>query len=637
MCGIVGIIHKEQTQDSIIRRVESMMDTIVHRGPDGSGIWQDQNIVLGHRRLSIIDPEHGKQPLETPDGQLAIVFNGEIYNYIELKEELVKKGHPISSHSDTEVLLYAYREWGEDCLDHLLGMFAFAIWDKKNQSLFCARDRVGIKPFYYYTDGKSLVIASEIKAILASGLVKAELDPFGFQDYLSLQFCLGQKTMFRGIKKLEPGYKFTVKVNDQVIKAEPRQYWEVNYEVDYSKNEEWFTNNLSNLIEDAIRIHLRSDVPLGAHLSGGLDSTTIACFASKILNGNPISTFTGAFPEGEKFDETKYAKITAKSIGSIYNEIYIDGSKFPEFFPNLIYMMDEPLAGPGLIPQYFVSKLASEHVKVVLGGQGGDELFAGYTRYLVLFLENCLKKSIYHPNQSSGLQLGDIIGNFPYLSGYEGMIQNLFKSNVFGETDQKYYQLIDRNEGNAKIFSNDVFSKDYSTFNEFQDIFKKAGNDSILNSMLHFDLKGSLPALLHVEDRTSMAASIESRVPLLDHRIVEFLATVPEEIKFKNGNMKHLFKRVIEGKIPDAVYNRTDKMGFPTPLTSWLSGSSKEFVRDILLSEKARSRGLYNIQEVEKFVENQQEFGRVIWGLMCMEMWHRIYIDGDYGEIQKVA
>lgn len=629
MCGFVGIINPQDQTKTLVNRVQNMMKTIIHRGPDGQGIWSDTDVglCLGHTRLAIIDPKHGKQPLMTQDEDLVIVFNGEIYNYLELRRELIQKGHPICSYSDTEVLLYAYREWGESCVERLLGMFAFVIWDKQKKHLFCSRDRVGIKPFYYYFDGQKLVFGSEIKALLASGLLPAEVNINGLQDYLTFQFCLGDKTLFQGIQKLEPGCSLTIQVGQTGFQLHGKSYWDVTYQIDESHDEKWFVDQLNTLIEEAVRVHLRSDVPLGVYLSGGLDSTSVACLTAKMLRGESIMTFTGAFPDGEKYDETKYAKITAQSIGASYNEIYIDGSGFPDFFPNLIYMMDEPLAGPGLIPQYFVSKLAANHVKVVLGGQGGDEVFCGYTRYLVVLFENCLKKAIYNPNNNEGVQLADIISNLPYLAGYQEMIQGLLKADVFDEHDKSYFRLIDRSQGNVGLFSKEIFSNTYSTFGEYQKIFKKSSSTSLINSMLYFDLKCSLPALLHVEDRASMAASIESRIPLLDHRIIEFMATVPESIKFKHGNMKHLFKKVIQNIIPQAVYDRKDKMGFPTPLTSWLKGESKEFVYDTLLSQKARSRGIYNIDMVEKCLTDEKEFGRVVWGLLCIEIWHKTFID----------
>jgi len=610
-----------------------MLDSISHRGPDGEGVFLDpeQRVVLGHRRLAIIDPEHGKQPMTTVDGQLTVAFNGAIYNYLELRRELIAKGHPIHSYSDTEVLLYAYREWGEACVDRFIGMFAFAIWDRAHNRLFCARDRVGIKPFYYHFDGVSLVFGSEIKAILASGLVKAESSSSGLQDYLTFQFCLNEKTLFKGIQKLEPGHCMVVQLSDGKSVLKLRQYWDVNYDIDDRHNEAWFIDHLAGLIEDATRMHLRSDVPLGAHLSGGLDSSAVVCLAADLLKGECIKTFTGAFPDGPQFDETGYAKTVAAFAGTDYKEIYIQGSELPELLPRLMYYMDEPLAGPGVIPQYYVSKLAAQHVKVVLGGQGGDELFIGYARYLVAYLEKCLSGAIYETaNQNPyAVTLESIVPNLPLLQTYKPMMQGLWKDGLFDSPDRRYFKLIDRSEGMSNLFNPGVFEGRYSPFESFQQIFNRDGLHSMINRMTYFDLKGSLPALLHVEDRTSMAASIESRVPLLDHRIVEFMARIPPNIKFSGGRMKHLFKESVRNTVPAQIFERKDKMGFPTPLTQWTKGVAKDFVRDTLLSDRVRQRGLYNFAAMEKALDNEREFGRVVWGLLCLELWHRIYIDGD--------
>lgn len=612
------------------------MGAIRHRGPDGDGVWLDAQrpVGLGHVRLAIIDPEHGKQPMVTEDGRFIVVFNGAIYNYLELRRELIGKGHPIHSYSDTEVLLYAYREWGESFVDRLQGMFAFAIWDRHEQRLFCARDRVGIKPFYYHFDGKRLLFASEIKAILADPSVRAQANPEGLQDYLTFQFCLDQKTLFKGVEKLEPGHCLSARYEGDALKVSTRQYWDLQYNINDEHDERYFIDSLAGLIDDSIRLHMRSDVPLGAHLSGGLDSSAVVCLASRMLGGEPMHTFTGAFNEGPQFDETHYAKDVAAFAGTTYNEIYIPaGQELADILPRLMYYMDEPLAGPGVIPQYYVSRLASQHVKVVMGGQGGDELFVGYARYMAAYLEKCLSGAIYQTaNQNRyAVSLESIVPNMPLLATYQPMLQGLWKNGLFGPHDQRYFSLVDRSEGMTQLFNQDALrgSGGYSSFESFQRIFNRDELHSLVNQMTYFDLKGSLPALLHVEDRTSMAASIESRVPLLDHRIVEFMATIPPNIKFANGRMKHLFKEAVRSSVPQSIFERKDKMGFPTPLTQWTKGVARDFVRDTLLSDRARQRGLYNVPAVENALSNEREFGRVVWGLLCLELWHRIFIDGD--------
>ena len=632
MCGILGMVSLSASATEMEQRVIRALDSLAHRGPDGNGVHVEpgSGVVLGHRRLAIIDPERGKQPMSTADGEITVVFNGAIYNYLELRRELIAKGHSLHSYSDTEVLLYAYREWGEACVERFQGMFAFAIWDRAHNRLFCARDRIGIKPFNYYFDGKTLIFASEVKAILATGLVKAQANAQGLQDYLTFQFCLEGKTLFKGIQTLEPGHCFVAQLDQGGIGLHPRKYWDVSYDIDDSHDEAWFVDHLAALIEDAVRMHLRSDVPLGAHLSGGLDSSTVVCLAANLLKGEQIKTFTGAFPEGPQFDETGYAKAVADFAGTDYKEIYIQGSELPEVLPRLMYYMDEPLAGPGVIPQYYVSKLAAQHVKVVLGGQGGDELFIGYARYLVAYLEKCLSGAIFetaHQNPYA-VTLESIVPNLPILQTYKPMLQGLWKDGLFDSPDKRYFKLIDRSEGMSHLFTPGVFDAGYSPFESFQKIFNRDELHSMVNRMTYFDLKGSLPALLHVEDRTSMAASIESRVPLLDHRIVEFMARIPPNIKFAGGRMKHLFKESVRHTVPAPIFERKDKMGFPTPLTQWTKGVAKDFVRDTLLSERVRQRGLYNFKAIEKALDSEREFGRVVWGLLCLELWHQIYIDG---------
>lgn len=632
MCGILGTVSLSISAAEMEQRVTRALDSLAHRGPDGEGIHVEPGgVVLGHRRLAIIDPEHGKQPMSSADGAVTVVFNGAIYNYLELRRELVAKGHPIHSYSDTEVLLYAYREWGEACVERFQGMFAFAIWDRAHNRLFCARDRIGIKPFNYYFDGKTLIFSSEVKAILATGLVNAQANAEGLQDYLTFQFCLEGKTLFKGIQKLEPGHCFVAQMNPGGIGLHVRQYWDVSYDIDESHDEAWFIDHLGALIEDATRMHLRSDVPLGAHLSGGLDSSAVVCLAADLLKGERIKTFTGAFPEGPQFDETGYAKAVASFAGTDYHEIYIQGSELPDVLPRLMYYMDEPLAGPGVIPQYYVSKLAAQHVKVVLGGQGGDELFVGYARYLVAYLEKCLSGAIFetaHQNPYA-VTLESIVPNLPLLQTYKPMLQGLWKDGLFDSPSRRYFKLIDRSEGMSHLFNPSVFEGGYSPFESFEKIFNRRELHSMVNRMTYFDLKGSLPALLHVEDRTSMAASIESRVPLLDHRIVEFMALIPPNIKFAGGRMKHLFKEALRNTVPAPIFERKDKMGFPTPLTQWTKGVAKEFVRDTLLSDRVRQRGIYNFSAIERALDSEREFGRIVWGLLCLELWHRIHIDGD--------
>jgi asparagine synthase (glutamine-hydrolysing) len=634
MCGLVGIISAELSkQDEMVVCIERMKAAIVHRGPDDTGIYRDPNnlpIVFGHCRLAIIDPEHGQQPMTTSDKMVTVVFNGAIYNYLELRRELISLGHRIHTYSDTEVILHAYTEWGMACVNKFNGMFAFAVWDKRNHQLFCARDRLGIKPFYYFFNGKRLIFASEIKAILAEGSLLAESNQEALQDYLTFQFCLGDKTLFKDIKKLEPGYWLLANLNSDSIQLKIQQYWDIQYDIDEKQDEAYFVDRLSMLLEDSVRLRLRSDVPLGAHLSGGLDSSTVTCIATSQLGDTQFDTFTGGFREGKQFDETRYARLVSETAGTKYHEIYPSAKNFVQILPKLMYLMDEPVAGPGVFPQYYVSKLAAEHVKVVLGGQGGDEIFMGYARYLVAYLEQCLKGAISQTaNQEKyAVSLESIVPNLPVLQTYQPMLQHFWREGLFENQDQRYFRLIDRSEGMRHLFSPDIFSTTYASFASFQQLFNREGLHSLINRMSYFDLKASLPALLHVEDRTSMAVSLESRVPLLDYRIVELIARIPPNTKFAGGRLKHLFKEAVRHRVPKEIYTRKDKMGFPVPLNQWFQGTTREFVADILLSDKARQRGLYNLPMVEQAINREHQFGRVVWGLLCLELWHRIFIDG---------
>jgi asparagine synthase (glutamine-hydrolysing) len=605
MCGIAGIFYRDTQKYVDQSLVKNITHTLHHRGPDDEGYYIKKNIGLGHKRLSIIDLETGHQPISNEEGSLWIIFNGEIYNYIELRSELLAKGHRFKTHSDTEVILHLYEEYDTECLNRLNGMFAFAIWDDKKKEVFCARDHFGIKPFYYYFDNEKFIFASEIKALLVHPDLKAKtaVNEPAIHEYITLQFCLGQHTLFKDIYKLLPGNY--LRINKSAWSEKQHSYWQLNFKVDTHHTEDYYADKLLLLLEDSIRLQLRSDVPLGAHLSGGLDSSTVVCMAASLL-GKSIKTFTGGFKESMDYDETPYAKLVSDYTGTEYFEIFPNAHDFIESLPKLIYAMDEPVAGPGLFPQYFVSKLASENVKVVLGGQGGDEIFGGYARYLVAYLEQCIKGAIFETQEEGEyvVTLESIIPNLNLLQNYRPMLQQFWKSGVFEPMDKRYFQLIDRS-GDLNIYSQD--------FN--------------FNKMTHFDMKTLLPALLQVEDRTSMAVSLESRVPLLDYRIVQLIASMPPTMKFKAGQAKHIFKESIQNVIPSEILNRKDKKGFPVPLTEWYKGPIKEFVLDHLSSPKFQQRGIYDSNKIKHLLDREEKFGRQIWGLLCLELWYESFID----------
>ncbi len=629
MCGIGGIYHLDAERPVEPERLAAMSRCLAHRGPDDDGVHLDRNVGLAHRRLSIIDlSPAGHQPMSEESGRYWIVYNGEIYNYLELRQQLMARGCRFRSHTDTEVILRLYEADGPDCLRRLNGMFAFAIWDARERTLFAARDRFGIKPFYYALPGRTFLFASEIKGLLASGLLPACMNGVGLADYLSFQTCLEDRTLFQGVAKLEPGQALRLSADGTLQKW---RYWEPDFTPDTDHTEAYFEHQLLRLLEDAVRLQLRADVPVGAHLSGGLDSSTVVCLAASLL-GTPLKTFTGAFREGPQFDETRYARAVSEHAGTDHHEVFITADDFVESMPRLVYAMDEPAAGPGLFPQYFVSRLAAPHVKVVLGGQGGDEIFGGYTRYLIAYLEACLKGGIdgTQDDRPYVVTFESILPNLGQLRGYEPLLRHFWREGLFEPADRRYLRLIDRSEGLRELLHPDALALDgYQPDETFRALFSEGDCHSLINQMTRFDLRALLPALLHVEDRTSMAVSLESRVPLLDHRIVELVAAMPPMVKFKGGRSKHVFREVVQHLIPPLIRDRTDKMGFPVPLDEWYrQGVVRDFVRDTLLGPRARARGLFQVERIAPLLEAEQRYGRRIWGLLSLELWMEAFLDG---------
>lgn len=624
MCGIVGFYGNISNKKQILA---DMMQSIKHRGPDDEGFFYHNNIALGHVRLSIIDIESGKQPISSNDGRYTLIFNGEIYNYIELRQSLNAKGYRFKTHSDSEVLLYLYIEHKEKCLNYLNGMFAFAIYDSKEDEIFLARDHFGIKPLYYFSDKENFVFGSEIKALLKHPIIKSECDYKSLQEYLTFQMVLKKHTLFKDILKLEPGHYIKVKKGQIIDKQE---YWDLKYIIDDSKSEERFSDELLILLENSLSMQIRSDVPVGAYLSGGLDSSAVSVLASKNYMGQ-LKTFTGGFNKSPIYDESNYAKIVSKAINSEYFDIYPDYNDFADNFEKLIYHMDEPVAGPGLFPQYMVSKLAGEHVKVVLGGQGGDEIFGGYARYAVAYLEQCLKGAIFETQEEGNhvVTLQQIIKNLPMLQQYVPMIKNQFSRGMFNSMEERYFNIINRSQSLNSLYSTEILNNrdNKDIYNKFLQIFNKPDTPSYFNKMTHFDTKTLLPGLLQVEDRVSMAVSIESRVPLLDRRIVELTASMPPTMKFAGGKTKYMLNKALRNVLPHEIIQRKDKMGFPVPINEWFAGPLKEYILDIFNSKATKERGLYNHSEIIKQIDKEGKFNRDLWGALNLEVWFRTFID----------
>ena len=631
MCGIFGIVGSSANMRDRQHQIDDMSKLLTHRGPDGTGTNFGKNFYFGHTRLAIIDLDNGVQPMMSDDKTITLVFNGEIYNYLELRQDLVRQGIRFKTHSDTEVLLRCYEYYGKNFLEKLNGMFAFAIFDSKNNVFFAARDHFGIKPFYYTVlrDG-SIVFASEIKALFCIPEVKKSLDVSGFQEYLTFQFCLNDKTMFNGIQKLLPAHSLTLNLSNQNFKIS--RWWCTSFDIDQSKKIDYFKDKLNYLIHDSIKNQLRGDVPIGAHLSGGLDSSIVV--SSAVMQFGPnFKSFTGKFSEGDNYDETYYAQLLAKESGCNYHEITVTSNDFSNMIKKLIYHMDEPAAGPGLLPQYIVSKFAKKHVSVVLGGQGGDELFGGYARYLVAYLEQCLKGGIFETHEEGDhiVNMQSIIPNLPMLKNYIPMLSKFWDSGLFEPMENRYFKLLDKGEYLRKTLMYDIKKEfdEEKIWQNFTSIFNASGSQSYLNKMTYFDQSTLLPSLLQVEDRVSMAVSLESRVPLLDYRIAELAASLPPSIKYSGGRSKNILKEAMASNLPKSILAREDKMGFPVPLREWLSGSLKEFVQDILFSSKCRERGIFDKKRITELLKNETQYGREIWGALCIELWFQNFFDEE--------
>ena len=636
MCGIAGLVAPELSGAERASTGRAMLRVLAHRGPDGVGDWSAKKdpVWLGHRRLAIIDLEGGAQPMHHPDAGLSITFNGCIYNYKELRAELERAGHTFRTGSDTEVILQAYAAWGTECVNRFNGMWAFAIWDEPRRRLWCARDRVGVKPFYFFEgDNGVLAFASEIKGLLATGLFPRQRDENGLRQYLTFQFCLGDRTLFKGVRRLEPGHTLTLDLSRATPRVQIAQYWDAHFEIDEARDEDWLVARLRELLEDAVRLRLRADVPLGAHLSGGLDSSTVVGLARRLLPaGAELHTFTGAFEEsGTKFDERNWARLVAEANATHMHEVVLGAQDFADGIHRIAWHMDEPAAGPGVFPQYFVSKAASQHVKVVLGGQGGDEIFIGYARYLVAYLEECIKGAIQNNADRSDYvaTLATIVPSLPSLQNYLPMLRSFWEKGPFAEPSLRYFNLMDRFGGAAPVLSRDLEFDHEETFAEFRQIFDVHDAASMINRILYFDLKTHLQSLLQVEDRTSMAWGLESRVPLLDYRLIELMTSAKPTLKFKNGKLKHLFTKVVANLVPQAVRRRTDKMGFPVPLSEWSQGPLRGMIHEVLGSTEARGRGLFDVPKLLDAAGHERSFGRATWGALNLELWHRQFIDSD--------
>ena len=625
MSSIAGIISlSDRKIEGLEQKLQVMNRLQEHRGPDGEGIWvrDAQNVGLAHRRLNVIDPEGGYQPAGDRTGNW-ICCDGELGNFAELRREI---GEGFQGENDAEIILLAYEKWGKACVEHLSGSYAFAIWDEHNQELFCVRDQFGAKPFYYAVVDGVFHFASEMKALLPF-LPSIETDLDAFKDYLVFQFVLDDKTLFRGIQELIPAHCITVSTHGDIAR---RRYWQVYYQPDLYHTEQYFKERLEELIQNSVKAGIRSCVPIGGAVSGGVDSSIVASVARDLV-GDSFLGFTGKFSVGKEYDETEYSRTLAKEKDFKLDEIDITSQDFIDHIADVIYHLDTPNAGPGSFSQYMVAKYVKNHRKVLLSGEGGDEIFGGYTRYLVAYFEECIKGAIDGTSQTGSyvVTYESIIPNLTSLRNYKPMLRSFWSKGLFDEQDKRYYQLINRAPAMEDCIRRERLNTPYDPFESYDRIFVAENVDkrSYLDRMTHFDFKTELPALLQVDDRMTMAHGVESRSPLLDLDIVEFAATVPASIKFKNGTMKALLRSAMSAYVPDMVMNRKDKMGFPTPFALWAKGDTKSMICDTLSCTKARQRELINNETVMSKIEKENSFARNLWGFFCLELWQQLFHD----------
>ncbi len=632
MCGIVGMVHSEHgaVNQQVVRE---MCALIARRGPDDDGFFFDGQVGLGMRRLAIIDVNSGRQPVYNEDRTVAVVFNGEIYNYKELREALLKRGHLLTTHSDTECIAHLYEDFGEDYVTHLRGMFAIAIWDVRQKKLLLARDRFGIKPLYYWQDGRDLYFGSELKCLLSVDRYERQMDHQSVSEFFTYKYVPGPRTIYRGIAELPPGHAAVWRNGELTV----RRYWQLKFSPDHSKSVDYYREGLLHHLEEAVRLHLVSEVPLGSFLSGGIDSSAIVALMAKICPGN-VKTFTVGFGDGQPgADERPYARTIAQLFKTDHSEcVYDDPQKQVEsILPYIIQAFDEPFADSSMIPNYLVCQAARQWVTVALSGIGGDELFAGYERY-----RGALAADSYQ--RLPKLLRNGINAAVTSLPQWEfgGLWIDRLKRFVDGAAlplPERYQQYLSAftEPDKSRIFNQDFLNQ-----------LQKDGRGTVklamqqveqsrdpLEWLLHTDMETYLPDdELRKADRLSMWHSLEVRVPFLDHKLVEFVATIPSQLKLKGWEKKHILIKSMEGILPDSILRRR-KQGFSIPLGAWLRGPLRELVRTNLSGHALRDLGLFNVQSIERMLDDHdrgvRNYETQLWALMVFVIWHRAYMQVD--------
>jgi asparagine synthase (glutamine-hydrolysing) len=609
--------------------IETMNDQIEHRGPDDEGYFVRRGVGMAMRRLSIIDLASGQQPISNEDGSVAIVFNGEIYNYRALRAELQARGHLFATSSDTETIVHAYEEFGKRCVEHLRGMFAFAIWDERRQQLFVARDRLGIKPLYFHVTGDTLSFASEIKALLAHPGIEAELDRSCLPEYLAFGYLTGSHTMFRGIHKLMPGHTVTVTLDGEL---DFDRYWDLSaIDVDGHRSKRYYVQGYRDLLEECVESHLMSEVPLGVFLSGGLDSSTIAALTKKMVDG-PVETFSVGYDAPES--ELSYARTVAEHLGTVHHEVSVGPRDFFDALPGLIWHEDEPLVWPSSVSLYFVSRLARERVTVVLTGEGSDETLGGYSRY-ALSTWNARLDRMYKRTTPRGfrrwvrstIEQSRLLGD-----DHRRRLQHCFFGRDLSKWPdwyfEEFYVAISESE-QSRLLHPDLQSEPGAALRTSLDCWEATSGDPI-KRLLQTDISSYLIELLMKQDNMSMATSVESRVPFLDHELVEFALQIPSRYNVRGLSGKRVLKEAVADLLPSSIIHRR-KMGFPTPLRSWLRGPELDRIENMLLSTESLNRRLFARSGLTTlFAEHrarQHDHTDRIWRLLNLEQWCRIFLD----------
>ena len=624
MCGIAGKFIFDQARAPNRERLAAMTTVMAHRGPDADGFYVGPGIGLGHRRLSIIDLSTGDQPLANEDGTIWVVFNGEIYNFPEIRATLEQSGHRFRTHTDTEVIVHAYEEWGERAVDHFRGMFAFALWDEPRRRLLLVRDRLGIKPLYYSVTASGVTFGSEIKSLLEDPDVPRDWNPKALDAYLALQYVPCPRTMYKAVWKLPPGHLLVAESG----RVSVRQYWDLTFTGDGDPaREEEYLERLDALLTESVRLRLLSDVPLGAFLSGGIDSSAVVAAMVETSSTRVITTSVG-FDE-HAFNELKYARAVARHLGTESHETIVRPD-IVDLLPKLAWHFDEPFADSSAVPTYYVSAAARQHVTVALSGDGGDELWAGYTRHRVERWEATARRWL---GRSGASIAGRLAGGLPL--GLKGArsLRHLALSPADACARKHAYGLFDLDSRGAlytRDFAADV--QDSDPFLGFRLAYDACPSVDPLDRALYVDVKTYLvDDIMTKVDRMSMAVSLEAREPLLDHKLLEFAATVPTSLKLKNGRSKYLLRRFLERRIPTSIVDRP-KHGFEAPIGEWLRGPLAPMVDDLLLDGRLRDRGVFDPRAVDRVWRQHRSGARDhrhrLWSLVMLELWFRQFADG---------